>query len=202
MAVLLTGERRTLNCEPCTLNPNLERIPAGGGVVTAPAHLYHVRMRRLFSLIPALAIVIGVAAMTVDSAKGTVVYKGRTGEHRATIGHVYLVKGPDAVDKKVGRVLIFSAVDLADTVKACATLSCTEQLLTEGFTIGFDTAPFLKFWMTLEKGKVQTSGPANVKSFTATTDTPERLAGTLRFDSFGANVDVQFDAALLKTFTK
>lgn len=140
--------------------------------------------------------------MTADSAKGTVVYKGKTAEHRATIGHVYLVKGPDAIEKKVGRVLIFSALDIGEKVRACATLSCAEQLLTEGFTIGFDTAPFLKFWMTLEKGKVQTSGPANVKSFASTTDTPERLAGTLRFDSFGAKVDVQFDAALLKTFAK
>jgi hypothetical protein len=81
-------------------------------------------------------------------------------------------------------------------------MSCAGQQLTDGFTIGFDTAPFLQFWMTLEKGKVQTSGPANTKAFTSTADTPERLAGTLRFDSFGAAVDVQFDAALLKTFVK
>jgi hypothetical protein len=153
--------------------------------------------------ITALALLLGAGMTAADSVKGSIVYKGKTAEHRATIAHVYLVKGPDTIEpKKIGRVLIFSAQDLGEKVRACTTLSCAEQLVTEGFTIGFDTAPFLKFWMALEKGKVQTSGPANTKAFTPTADTPERLAGTLRFDSFGARVDVEFDAALLKTFTK
>src|SRR5262245_48995736 len=153
--------------------------------------------------VTAIALLLGAGVMTTDSVKGSLVYKGKTAEHRATINHVYLVKGPDTIEpKKIGRVLIFSADDLGEKLRACATVSCAEQLVTEGFTIGFDTTPFLKFWMALEKGKVQTSGPANAKAFTPTVDTPERLAGTLRFDSFGAKVDVQFDAALLKTFAK
>jgi hypothetical protein len=158
-------------------------------------------MRR-YAVAAALSLLLGAGVMA-DSVKGTVIYKGKTGEHRATIAHVYLVQGPDTMDpKKIGRTLIFSVSDLGEKLRACATMSCAGQQLTDGFTIGFDTAPFLQFWMTLEKGKVQTSGPANTKAFTSTADTPERLAGTLRFDSFGAAVDVQFDAALLKTFVK
>ena len=154
-------------------------------------------------MVTACAVAMIAVVIGADSAKGTVVYKGKTGEHRATIAHAYLVSGPDSFDpKKIGRVLIFSAQDLGEKLRACTVMACAARQLSEGFTIGLDTAPFLEFWMTLDNSKVQTSGPADVKAFTRTTDTPNRLAGTLRFDSFGAKVDVQFDVTLLKAFTK
>ena len=99
--------------------------------------------------------------------------------------------------------LIFSAQDLGEKLRACTVMSCAARQLSEGFTIGLDTAPFLEVPARCSRNsKVQTSGPADLKAFTRTTDTPNRLAGTLRFDSFGAKVDVQFDVTLLKAFTK
>lgn len=157
--------------------------------------------RRAVMLVAVAAVFATVAA--ADSVKGSIIYKGKTGEHRATIAHVFYVTGPDSFDpKKTGRLLIFSAQDLGEKIRACATMSCADRLLTEGFTIGFDTAPFLQFWATLANGKVQTSGPADVKAFTRTTDTPDRVAGTIRFNSFGAAVDVEFDATRVKAFSK
>ena len=63
----------------------------------------------------------------------------------------------------------------------------------------------LNYWLNLNGGLVQHSNTTQPAALKATTDTAQRLAGHLTFDGTpggGAKVDLEFDATLLKEFTK
>ena len=73
-------------------------------------------------------------AAFAGEAKGSADYKGRT----LALQHVYLVKGPDAVDESVViRELVFSAADLGAKIEACQTMSCVSGEVTEGMTLDY-----------------------------------------------------------------
>lgn len=139
-----------------------------------------------------------VRAEAADSAKGRVVYKDKTME----LNYVYLVKGPDYTSSVI-RELVFSPTDIGDKIQACAELGCAGGALDEGMTVDFDSGPRLNIWIVMNGQMVQYSGTVDPSVFTATADTPERLAGTLKIDSLGGNpgtVDLTFDATLVKEF--
>jgi hypothetical protein len=138
------------------------------------------------------------------SAKGTLIYKAKTGEIRASPKHAYLVKGPDAVDtSKTIRKLILSETDLGAKIAACKSMSCTDADLGSGMTVDLDAGPRLNYWVSLNDQRVQYSGTERPAALTATADTPARLAGRLALDAMsagGPKVDVEFDAPLVKEF--
>lgn len=140
------------------------------------------------------------ASATAGTAKGTVSYKN----DKATIQHVYLVKGPDAVDdKKIIRRLILAPKDLEATIKACKAMSCSDGELGEGMTIDLDGGPRINYWVVLKDQLVQFSGTADPATFKTKTDEPGHITGTFAVDgtaSGGPKIDVEFDAALLKEF--
>ncbi len=141
-------------------------------------------------------------AAFAGEAKGSADYKGRT----LALQHVYLVKGPDAVDESVViRELVFSAADLGAKIEACQTMSCVSGEVTEGMTLDLDAGPRLNYWLVMKDGLVQYSGTSKPAVLTLTTDEPGRLAGKLALDDSGAGgpkVVLEFDATLLKTFDK
>jgi hypothetical protein len=149
----------------------------------------------------ALAAVLATAApVLAGSAKGTIVYKGTT----ATITHAYLVKGPDAMDEKTIRRLVFTAGDLQPKLEACKAMSCTDGEVTEGMTLDLDGGPRVNYWVALKGQTVQYSGTAEPSTLATTTDEPGHMVGTFAVDATGAGgpkVNVQFDAPLLKEFT-
>jgi hypothetical protein len=83
-------------------------------------------------------------------------------------------------------------------------MNCVDQYI-EGLQVDLDAAPRLLYWISLNNQLVQYSGTVQNEMLTLTTDTPDHLAGTLKFDqsgSGGAKVEVTFDAKLIKTFAK
>jgi len=151
-----------------------------------------------------IGIAFAVASLTplrvdaADSSKGSFVFKGKTVE----LKYVYLVKGPD-YSSKVIRELVFSPTDISAKIQACADLSCVSGGLNEGMTVDFDAGSRLNYWVVMNGQRVQYSGNAELSTFTASTDKPDRIAGSLKIDDASANgakVDVEFDAGLTKEF--
>lgn len=141
---------------------------------------------------PSLA---GTAKGTLSSSKGTI-----------ALTNAYLVKGPDAFDAaKIIRKLIFAPTDIGAKILACNTLNCVEGGLDAGLTVDLDAGPRLNYWMVLNNQMVQYSGTQSPDALKKTAEDAKHLAGKLSFDDSGAGgpkLDVDFDAPLVKEFTK
>ncbi len=153
---------------------------------------------------------LAVAALSVsgaaaaDPAKGTLTATGKTAA-TVNVKHAYLVKGPSDFGDKTVRLLILSEVDQSAHIKSCSTMSCATSKLESGMTVEFDAGPRLLYWFVANGQRVQASGTAEPDTITLTANTPQRLTGTWTHDASaqgGPKIAVEFDAALLKEFTK
>ena len=79
---------------------------------------------------------------------------------RGHVKNVYLVKGPNSMDGKVIRRLIFTSVDLGAKIKACATMSCSDNDLREGLEVDLVAGPRMNYWFVGNDQRVQYSGTA------------------------------------------
>ena len=158
-------------------------------------------MRLTFGRLLLATVVLSVTVAAASPAKGTIAFKTGT----VPIKFAFYVKGPDSIDPKtIVRRLIFSATDLTATLQKCATMSCADGSGSDAVMVDL-VKPRPTFWMNLNKGTVQNSGMADPKGLTLTTDTATQLAGKISFDatkSGGPKVDAEFDAPLLKEFTR
>ena len=162
--------------------------------------LQHTSLLALLSV----AILGWSGAAAADPAKGTLTATGKT-PATVNVKHAYLVKGPNAFGDKAVRLLILSEVDQTAHIKSCATMSCTTDKLESGMTVEFDSGPRLLYWFVANGQRVQASGTAQPDSITLTTNTPQKLAGKWTHDASGQGgpkIAIEFDAALLKEFTK
>ena len=84
-------------------------------------------------------------------------------------------------------------------------MMCATGNVAEGMTVDFDSGPRLNYWVVMNDQRVQYSGTARPETFTARADAAGKLAGRLSVDDStagGAVVDVDFDATLVKEFSK
>jgi hypothetical protein len=162
-------------------------------------------MRRSWLLVAALATTISGSAWAAAAAKGTLSYKAQAKAYDVELKYAYLIKVPDTLDpKKIIRRLVFTPDDIAAAITACAAASCVNGSLSDSLHVDLST-PFLPYWMVLNDERVQFSGPADLTALKLTTETATRVAGTLIFDATrggGPKVHVDFDAPLLKEFTR
>lgn len=156
------------------------------------------------ALVGAAGVVVALASpgVTADGeAKGTLTYKGTT----LALKHVYLIKGPDAVDpKKIIRRVILTRDDIGAKIRACQTMSCVDGAMTDGVQVDFDAGPRLNYWLTLNDGRVQYSGTARPDVLKGPATEPRQIAGKLSIDDTaggGPRIDVEFVAPLLKEIT-
>ncbi len=161
-------------------------------------------MRLMFARLLPLVVALS-ATLAASPAKGTIAFKSGARDLNVPVRFAFYVKGPDTIDPKtVVRRLIFSATDLTATLQKCATMSCADGSGSDAVMVDL-AKPRLTFWMNLNNGAVQNSGTADVKGLTLTTDTATHLAGRIAFDATkagGPRVDAEFDAPLLKEFTR
>ncbi|MEO6283531.1 MAG: hypothetical protein ABIN80_04495 [Dyadobacter sp.] len=168
---------------------------------------YHVqRHLRLISGLTGFAVFIFLLAfVAADHSKGKLVYKGPKKTFNVDLQFARFVIGPDAFDdKKKIRRLIFTGTNIDEKIKSCDAMNCVDVHI-EGLQVDLDAAPRLLYWVSLNGQLVQYSGTAVTETLSLTTDSQERLAGTLKFDQSaagGPTVEVTFDAPLLKTFAK
>lgn len=166
---------------------------------------FHFRATYLHLLLTGCALLLLSFITHSDAGKGKLVYKTGSKSFDMNIKSAYLIAGPDGFDsgKKIRR-LIFTTNPLDDKIKSCGAMNCVDQYI-EGLQVDLDAAPRLLYWISLNNQLVQYSGTAQNEFLTLTADTPDHLAGTLKFDqsaSGGPAVDVTFDAKLVKTFAK
>lgn len=139
------------------------------------------------------------------TATGSINYQSKAGAVVVRPAHAYLVKGPDTVTGNTVRRVVLSAVDLAPKLRNCATMMCGDGDMAEGLTIDLDAGARLNYWFVANGQRVQYSGTAEPSSLHLSTDTGQRVAGAWRLDARpagGPQVDVEFDAPLLKVFAK
>ena len=146
------------------------------------------------------------APADADPASGTINYQSKAGAVVLNVANVYLVVGPDAVNGKTIRELIFTSADIGAKLQACASMMCASGSVTEGMTVDFDAGPRLNYWVVGKRQMIQYSGTAKPDvTIKATADTMQRLAGTLTIDdgaTGGAKVNVMFDATVVKRYSK
>jgi hypothetical protein len=166
---------------------------------------FHFRATHLRLLLTGCTLLLLSFVTYSDIGKGKLVYKTGSKSFDMNIKSAFLIAGPDGFDsgKKIRR-LIFTTGALDDKIKSCNAMNCVDQYM-EGLQVDLDAAPRLLYWISLNNQLVQYSGTAQNEFLTLTTDSPEHLAGTLKFDqsaSGGPVVDITFDAKLSRTFAK
>jgi hypothetical protein len=167
-----------------------------------------VRFRRLAGIGLAMALAIPLAPATgaePGTATGSISYRSKAGLISVWPKYAYLVKGPDTVTGYTVRRVVLSASDLAPRLRSCATMMCGDGDMTEGLTIDLDAGARINYWFVAQGQRVQYSGTAEPSSLRLSTDTDQRVAGSWRLDARpagGPQVQIEFDAALLKVFTK
>lgn len=142
-------------------------------------------------------------ALAADTAKGTLKMTpdGKPAINIA-INHVYYITGPDSfAPKQNTRRLIFATQDTRDAIDACDNASCAMSSIGDGMTVELEAdTPMARWWVHLPLN--QQSGMSNASMLALTTDTPERVAGTLTINSLGVDTRIAFDAGLAKAFDK
>ncbi len=164
------------------------------------------RTNKTLAISIAAAVMLLPRAADADPASGTINYQSKAGALAVNVANVYLVQGPDAGSGKTIRQLIFTSADIGAKLQACASMMCATGNVAEGMTVDFDAGPRLNYWVVGNGQKIQYSGSARPdESVKLTTDTAQRLAGTLTIDDSamgGAKVSVKFDTTLAKQFSK
>ena len=168
---------------------------------------FRIFPRTLICLLLAAAVLVPLTSMkAAEKAKGTLTYKGPKKTFTIALNHAYLVKGPDTFEKgKTVRRLVFTTSDFSAAIKGADALDGFDGKLMEGMIVGLDDGPRLTYWIVLNDQLVQSSGIAEPTALKSTANSAERIAGKLTFDdssSGGPKIDIEFDAPLLKSFTK
>ena len=158
------------------------------------------------AVVLALAVPLAPAAAAPPGvAKGSINYQSRGRLITVRPKFAYLVKGPDTVTGNTVRRVVLSVSDLAPRLRGCATMMCGDGDMTEGLTIDLDAGARINYWFVAEGQRVQYSGTAEPSSLALSANTDQRVAGAWRLDARpagGPQVQIEFDAALLKVFTK
>ncbi len=157
-------------------------------------------------LLTAIVLVPLMSINAAEKAKGTLTYKGPKQTFNVALKHAYLVKGPDTFDAtKTVRRLILTSSDFSAAIKGTDALNGFDGNLKEGMIVELADGPRLNYWIVLNDQLVQYSGMAEPAALKSTANTVDHLAGKLTIDDTsagGPKINVDFDAPLLKTFTK
>jgi hypothetical protein len=86
-----------------------------------------------------------------------VTYQSKSGPIVVNVKNVYVVKGPNSMDKKIIRRLIFTPADLGAKIKACGEMSCSDNDLREGLEVDLVGGPRMNYWFVGNDQRVQYS---------------------------------------------
>ena len=141
------------------------------------------------------------AAAAAESANGTVTYQSKSGPIVVNVKHAYLVKGPDVVSGKTIRRVVISVADVAEAIRKCERMMCSDGGIGEGMTVDLDAGPMLNYWFVANDQRVQFSGVAKPDSLKLTADAADHVAGKWDLDAHtggGPVIHIEFDAPLVK----
>lgn len=134
-----------------------------------------------------------------DSAQGALVVQAEDKPLRIDLAHAYLVIGPDTYEAhKTTRRLVFAAADLRASIEACTEIRCATTISSDGLVLELGDAGSHGYWAHVQP--MQYAGSVDGGGLVLRTDTPDRLAGTLKIDESGVTATIMFDAPLVKSF--
>ena len=163
--------------------------------------------RPLFCFLLAASLLVPLTSLkSAEKVKGTLTYKGPKKTFTVALKHAYLVKGPDTFEAgKTVRRLVLTSSDFSAAIKGTDALNGFDGKLMEGMIVELADGPRLNYWLVLNDQLVQYSGTVEPTALKSTVDTPDHLVGKLTIDDSaagGPKIDIDFDAPLLKAFTK
>lgn len=143
-----------------------------------------------------------VPTLAADTAKGSLKMTAEGKPVSIAINHVYYITGPDSfAPTRTTRRLIFSTKDTRTAIDACDNARCAMSAIGDGMTVELEAdTPMARWWVHLPRA--QQSGMGNASMLALSTDTPERVAGTLTINSLGVETNIAFDAGLIHAFDK
>ncbi|MEO8011092.1 MAG: hypothetical protein ABI650_05565 [Dokdonella sp.] len=145
---------------------------------------------------------VAVPAIAADSAKGTLKMISEGKPVSIEIHHVYYITGPDSFAPTLTtRRLIFTTEDARAAIDACESARCAMYAIGNGMTVELEAdSPMAKWWVQVRP--TQQSGMGNASIVSLSSNTPERVAGTLTINSLGVDTKITFDAGLVNAFEK
>jgi hypothetical protein len=144
-----------------------------------------------------------LAALPAMAAEGSATGKlslgGPDKPVELALKHAYYVRGADASDAAKGAArIIFSGADLGAAIEACKDAHCTTTISEDGMTLEIGDTAALHYWAHVTP--MQIAGDLPRTALVLDTDTPTRVAGTLKIAGNGVTTTIKFDAPLLKSF--
>ena len=141
-----------------------------------------------------------IPAIAADTANGTLKMTSEGKPVSIEMNHVYYITGPDSFEPTQStRRLIFTTEDARAGIDSCETASCAMTSIGDGMTVELEAdSPMARWWVHVPP--TQQSGMGNASILSLSTDTPERVAGTLTIDSLGIDTTITFDVGLVEAF--
>lgn len=134
-----------------------------------------------------------------DTAKGTMTLQGESEPFAIVLTHAYYVTGPDRFDaKKILPRLIFTGEDVRAKIDACDDADCATYAASDGLRLELDPEGATTYWAHVKP--MQYSGMLDASSLKLSTQTPDRVTGTLNYKNSGVDITATFDATLVKAF--
>jgi hypothetical protein len=150
-----------------------------------------------------LSNLVALPALASEStmASGTLSVEGPNEPLAVTLAHAYYVTGPNRFgETRTVRSVVFTADDQRAAIDACADLSCTRLSSRDGLKIDLDESGMVNWWAHI--ATVQYSSTETGDALTLSVDSADRVAGTFKLSGSGATTSIEFDASLVRDFSK
>ena len=134
-------------------------------------------------------------------SKGSLSVEGPDKSLSVTLTHAYYITGIDRFDEtKTVRSIVFTTDDQRAAIDECEDLSCAMLSSSDGLKIDLDESGMINWWAHISP--VQYSSMASGDALVLRVDKPDRLAGTFKLGSSSTTTAIEFDASLVKDFSK
>lgn len=143
------------------------------------------------------------AALAAEStmARGNLSVEGPDKDLTITLTHAYYYSGKDRSDEtRTVRSIVFTADDQRAAIDACDDTSCAMLSSSDGLQIELTGTGMANWWAHVSP--IQYSGTAASDALKLSVDNADRVAGTFKIGGSGAQATVEFDASLVRDFSK
>lgn len=143
----------------------------------------------------------GAIAAASTTATGSLSVEGPDAPLVISLKHAYYVSGPDRFDEtKSVRSIVFTADDQRAAIDACPDMRCAMLSSSDGLQIEIGDDGTVNWWAHV--APVQYSSTTGGDALKLSVDSAGRVAGSFKLGGSGATTAVEFDASLIRDFSK
>lgn len=163
----------------------------------------HILSRRILAALLLVPVLVAPPALADEStmARGTLSVEGHGDPLTISLAHAYYITGKDRFDEtRTVRSIVFTADDRRAAMADCADLGCAMLSSSDGLKIDLSESGTVVWWAHIAPIQYSSSASGDVLKLSA--DTAERVAGTFELAGSGATATIEFDATLVRDFSK